>query len=146
MRAMDRDDRGKKLGGCFRIFVIIIVVVVALFVALSFFRVGGSPEVAIEPATQGIGTRTPVTVRVSEGGRGLSRVTTQLVQGDRVVDLDEQTYRPRGFLAFWGDRTTEDDIELEVGRETVEGLKQGEATLRVVADRAGTWMRSPDPR
>jgi murein DD-endopeptidase MepM/ murein hydrolase activator NlpD len=142
---MVQEDRERKVGGCFRYLLFIVVAVVLVFLALSWFRVGGEPEVTIEPAYQGFGTRTPVKVHVREGGRGLSNVRAQLLQEDRVVDIDTWEYTPRSFIAPGGQRTTEDTLEFDVGRETIEGLKQGEATLRITADRAGTWLRKPEP-
>lgn len=136
----------KRVAGCFtRTLTIVVLAVLAVF-ALASLRVGGEPEVAIEPSAQGIGARTPVTVNVAEGGRGLSRVEVQLVQGDRVTTVAEKDYVPRPAYAFWGSRTTEDSLQVEVGRETVEELESGQATIRVVAHRAGTWARNPDPK
>jgi murein DD-endopeptidase MepM/ murein hydrolase activator NlpD len=34
---------------------------------------------------------------------------------------------------------------VDVGSETIKGLKEGEATIRVVADRAAAWLRRPEP-
>ncbi len=36
-------------------------------------------------------------------------------------------------------------VAVEVGSETVPQLKAGEATVRVTAERAATWLRHPDP-
>ena len=136
----------KRVAGCFtRTLWIVVAAVLAVF-ALASLRAGGEPDVEIEPSAKGIGARTPVTVRVAEGGRGLSRVEVQLVQGDRVETVAEKDYAPRPAYAFWGPRTTEDELEVEVGRETVEELQSGEATIRVLAHRAGTWARRPDPK
>lgn len=140
-----RDDSGKrKVGGCVGIGLAVVLVIVLLLVGLSAFRVGGETEVAIEPAAQGIGARTPVEVTVRSGGRGLEDVAVQLVQGDRVQEIARKEYTPRAAYAFWGPRTSEDTFTVEVGRETVKNLRSGEATIRVVAERAGTWMRHPD--
>ena len=61
--------------------------------------------------------------------------------------IEEKTYDegPRPFYAFWGDRVAEDEFQVPVGLETVRGLKEGEATVRVVAERAGTPLRQGDP-
>lgn len=136
----------KRVAGCFTRTLTIVVLAVAAVFALASLRVGGEPEVEIEPSAKGIGARTPVTVHVAEGGRGLSRVEVQLVQGDRVTTVAEKDYAPRPAYAFWGPRTTEDELQVEVGRETVEELESGDATIRVVARRAGTWARHPDPK
>ena len=35
-------------------------------------------------------------------------------------------------------------MTVEVGRDTLEQLEEGQATIRVVADRAGAWLRFPE--
>jgi murein DD-endopeptidase MepM/ murein hydrolase activator NlpD len=94
---------------------------------------------------KGIGRRTPVAVQLESGGRGLVGVEVALVQGDRKQVLASKTYAPRPAWAFWGERTERDRLDVEVGRDTVKGLKAGTATIRVEAARAGAWLRRPDP-
>jgi murein DD-endopeptidase MepM/ murein hydrolase activator NlpD len=127
-----------------RILIVAIAAVVA-FAALALFRVGPPPSVTIEPALPGIGKRTPVTVNVDVAGRGLAGVKVEMIQGDRAVTLAENEHVPRPFWVFWGPRTKSDVLEVSAGRETFEGLREGDATIRVTADRAGTWLRYPDP-
>ncbi len=118
--------------------------VIAVLV-LEIVRVGPVPVINIRPATPVIGKRTPITVEISEPSRGLSRVKVEFVQGDQVESLAEKSYNCPSALSFWGTRTAQDTIDLHVGRETINGLKPGQATIRVTADRAGTWLRSPRP-
>ncbi len=115
------------------------------FIALGVFRVGAPPEISIIPATPVIGRRTAVKVEVSEPARGLSTVKVEFLQGDRVETLAERNYSPRSSLSLWGTATARDSITVEVGRDTVSGLKPGEATIRVLAGRASTWLRHPGP-
>jgi hypothetical protein len=137
---------GNQRGGAgARILLVLLLVCGITFVALAAFRAGPAPHVAIEPALKGIGRRTPVTVTVDGGGRGLLGVEVAVVQGDRRQVLATKSYTPRPPWAFWGDRTERDRLQVEVGRETVKGLKPGTATIRVEAARAGAWLRSPDP-
>jgi murein DD-endopeptidase MepM/ murein hydrolase activator NlpD len=126
---------------------ILIAAIVALvvFVALALFHTGAPPSVIIEPTLPGIGKHTPVTVKVETTGRGLGDVKVELVQGDSAVTLARNAHVPRPFWVFWGPRTTSDVLEVVAGRETFEGLREGEATIRVTADRARTWLRYPDP-
>lgn len=123
----------------------VVVVAVIVFACLAIFRVGAPPAITIEPALPGIGKRTPVTVTVEESGRGLGDVTVELVQGERRKVLGGRVHQPRPFWAFWGPRATTDVVEVDAGRETFEGLREGEATIRVIAQRAPTWLRYPDP-
>ena len=140
-----RDDGKRKVGGCVGTGLLVVLVLVLGLVGLATFRAGGEPEIAIEPSARGIGPRTPIEVRLAAGGRGLDDVHVQLVQGDRVEPVAEKEYTPRPAWAFWGPRTTEDTLTVEVGRETVQNLRSGEATVRVIAERPGTWLRDPDP-
>ncbi len=112
---------------------------------LSWFRVGSPPRVDIEAELPGIGPRTPIVVRLAEPGRGLSQVTVELVQTDRRGLLEERRHEPRPFWAFWGPLVANDEIVVEVGSETMPELKAGEATVRVTAERATTWLRHPEP-
>ncbi|MFP3941134.1 MAG: M23 family metallopeptidase [Thermoanaerobaculia bacterium] len=120
-----------------------LVLAVAGLAALAWTRVG-EPQVAVEPTAPGIGRNAlPVTVRAAEPSRGLAAIRLEVVQEDRVTVLAERAYEegPRPFWAFWGPRVTEDAMEVRVGLETVEGLEEGEATLRAVAERPGTPIR-----
>jgi murein DD-endopeptidase MepM/ murein hydrolase activator NlpD len=112
---------------------------------LQIFRVGPPPEISITPETPAIGRRTEITVDASETGRGLSRVRVEFLQKDRTDLLTEKTYVHRSALEFWGPHTERDRISVEVGRDVLENLEHGDAVIRVTADRAGTWLRRPDP-
>ncbi len=139
---MHRDQSGRVL-----VLLLLAVVVAALvaFLAVAALRAGPAPRIEIKPGLPGIGKRTPVTVHVTEPRRGLSRVSVQLVQGDRVESLAEKGYSPGSAWRFWGSVTAEDTIAVPVGRETIKGLRAGPATIRVTADRASSWLRHPAP-
>ncbi len=112
---------------------------------LSWFRAGSPPRIDITAEVPGIGRRTPIVIRVTEPGRGLSHVMAELVQADRIELLEERHHEPRHFWAFWGPRVTSDEIAVVVGSETLPGLEEGEAIIRVTAERASTWLRHPEP-
>lgn len=126
--------------------VVILLAVLALgILTLASLRVGGGAEIEIRPELPAIGPRTPVIVTVAENGRGLGEVRVELVQGETATELEVRSHTPRGPLVFWGEATEREEISLEVGRETVAELHEGEATIRVLAERAGTWLRHPEP-
>jgi murein DD-endopeptidase MepM/ murein hydrolase activator NlpD len=112
---------------------------------LVAFRAGPVPEIAIEPGAKWIGRKTPITVRVAEPQRGLAFIKVELVQGDLVHTLAEARHAPTPSWAIWRTGTASDEIRLEVGKDSVEGLVPGTATVRVIAGRAGAALRSPDP-
>lgn len=115
------------------------------FFALSVFRVGGVPDINIAPAMSVIGKRCPVKIEVAEPRRGLIRVKVELIQGDKSEVLVIRTYSSPSWLSIRGTRNIRDTIYLDAGREAVPSLKAGTAVIRVTADRAGTWLRHPDP-
>jgi murein DD-endopeptidase MepM/ murein hydrolase activator NlpD len=75
----------------------------------------------------------------------LGKVRVEVVQGDLRQVLAEVEATPRQSWRFWGDYTPSETLELEVGSKTIQGLREGEATIRVEAERAATWLRHPGP-
>ncbi len=129
----------------FVLFIAFILIVLIAVLAVGLLRTGSPPEIRIQAAQPAIGKRTPIKVDVSEPSRGLSRVQVEFIQGDQRRTLADKSYPYRSAWKFWGPRTQSDNINLVVGRETIDGLKGGSATIRVTADRTGTWLRSPEP-
>ena len=127
----------------FRIPLIGIALVGLVLLALALFRAGAAPSIKLTPALPAVGKRTAVTVDVEAPGRGLSHVRVEMVQWERVETLAEKSYQTRAAWAFWGDRTERDAIKVEVGRDTIKGLKAGTLVIRATADRAGSWLREP---
>jgi hypothetical protein len=119
--------------------------VLAAFLGLEFFRIGPRPAIQIEPALQAIGRRNQVKIKVAESGRGLSYVKVEFIQGERTELLAEKNYALPSTLAVWRAGTKQDTLTVDVGRETVKGLRTGNAAIRVTANRAGTFLRHPGP-
>jgi murein DD-endopeptidase MepM/ murein hydrolase activator NlpD len=130
--------RGRRL-------LLLLFVLALIAVGVASLRAGDAPVIRIEPQLPGIGRRTPVAVHVEEPGRGLSALRVELVQGERIEALAERDYKALRSWELWGDRTERDALQLEIGSETIKGLKEGPATIRVVAARAPAWLRRPDP-
>ena len=136
-----RERRGMLPGG----ILLVAGVILLASIGVEFVRVGPPPLIKIQPAVPVIGKRTPVAVEIAEPGRGLSYVKVEFVQGERTEYLAGKNYDYPPALVFWGARTATDKLQFVVGRETIGGLKGGEATIRVTAGRVGTWLRRPDP-
>jgi len=132
-------------GRSFKRLLIFVGIVAVIFAGLAAFRSGPPPKVTIASEIPGIGKRTPVTVKVEEPRRGLAGFRVELVQGDRVEVLAEHHFLPLEAWEFWGQRQASDELTVDVGSETVKGLREGEASIRVVARRAGALLRRPDP-
>jgi murein DD-endopeptidase MepM/ murein hydrolase activator NlpD len=131
-------------GNSLKILLLIAGLVIVAFVALGIFRVGGVPDINIQPAMPVIGKRTPVKIELSEPRRGLTRVKVELIQGDKSVTLEVKSYLASSQFSFWGAKTKRDLLLVEAGRQSFPGLTGGTAVIRVTADRAGTWLRHPD--
>jgi hypothetical protein len=142
---MTLGDTKRRGGGRLRAVLALVAVVALAWAAVATLRVGPAPTIEIEPALPGIGPRTPVTVRLTAGGRGLAGARVELVQGERSELLEIATFTPQPAWSPWGPAEHRAELSLDVGRETVEGLAQGEATIRVSAERAPTWLRHPSP-
>ena len=121
----------------------VLLLPVVAAVLLATLRTGSAPEISIDPELPGFGRRTPVDVLLAAGGRGLGSVKVFLSQGEETRLIEERDYVARAPWAFWGEHTVADVLELEVGSETVQGLQEGEATLRVESEPPRTWLRRP---
>jgi murein DD-endopeptidase MepM/ murein hydrolase activator NlpD len=132
-------------GAALRILLILVLLGGIAFAALAAFRIGPAPKIAIQPGLKGIGRRTPVTVEVDAGGRGLRSVEVAVVQGNLRQVLASKSYAPGPAWKVWGGDGQRDRLQVEVGRETVKGLKAGTATIEVAAQRPDAWLRAPGP-
>ena len=126
-----------------RALLVLILLVGIVLGARGAFRAGAAPKVAIEPGAKAIGVRTPVSVTVSEPGRGLSDVKVELVQAGAAEVLAHKAYTPRSAWGFTGAKTDSETFRFEVGRSVQKNLKAAPATIRVTAERAGSWLRHP---
>ena len=120
-------------------FAVLVAAVGAALVAS--LRVGPAPEVHISPSARAIGRHANVVVTTSAGGRGLAGVRVEVEQGGTITVVARAEHRPRA--AFERGGTQRAELRAEVGRDAVPGLRDGEATVRVVAERAPTWLRHP---
>ena len=139
---MARRDRDKAAAGCFlRILMILALLVVAAVAAATFYT-GAEPKVKVEPGLPGIGRRTPIKVRIEDPQR-VTKVRVEVVQGSDVKPVQEKEYQPKPVWALGSAEPIE--MTVDVGRETVKGLRSGDAVVRVSAEREGTWLRRPVP-
>jgi murein DD-endopeptidase MepM/ murein hydrolase activator NlpD len=129
-----------------KLLLLILGLIMMAFVALGLFRVGREPSVEIKPGMPAIGKLTPFEIEISEPKRGLVHVTVEFLQGDEGVTLADKAYPISSQLFFWGTKTERDTLAVEAGKQILPNLTGGSATIRVTAERAGTWLRHPDPR
>jgi hypothetical protein len=129
-----------------RIFLRLLVLLVGLglaFLLLTTFWTGATPRVTAKPRLPGIGTKTPIDIRVDDTSR-VSRLAVDLIQGADVHPILERRYATRPGWKFW-QKAVPADLTAEVGRATVRGLRAGQATVRVTAERPGSLLRQPAP-
>jgi murein DD-endopeptidase MepM/ murein hydrolase activator NlpD len=138
---MRERDRGKA-AGCFLRTLLVLALLVVAVAAFATFYTGATPEVSVKSKLPGIGRRTPIQIRIEDPQR-VSKVKVEVVQGMDVKPVQEKELQTGSAFAFGGGEPI--DMTVEVGRETVQGLRSGEATVRVTAERAGTWLRRPAP-
>jgi len=137
-----RDRESRNAAGCLLralLVVGLLVIAVALF---ATFYTGATPKVLVESALPGIGRRTPIQVRIDDPQR-VRKVRIEVVQNLDVKPVLEQPVQPRSLWHFGSAPPLV--LRAEVGRETVQGLRTGEAIIRVTAERAGSLLRTPDP-
>ena len=121
----------------------IAALIVLIFAGIAVFHAGAPPVIKIEPEMSAIGRRTPVTVEIAEPKRGLTSVRIEFIQDDNSAMLYEKTYEPSWQIPFLGSKIEKDTFSVVAGLQTLPELKGGNATIRVTAGRAGTWLRSP---
>jgi hypothetical protein len=120
----------------------ILALLVVAAVAVATFYTGAEPRVTVKPDLPGIGRRTPIRIRIEDPQR-VEKVRVEVVQGMDVKPVQEKVLQPKSAWAFGTPPPVE--MTVDVGRETVKGLRAGDATVRVSVDRAGTWLRRPAP-
>src|SRR5881628_3260670 len=126
--------------GAPKVFLLLLALVSLAVLGLFAFRAGPPPSITLTSSLPAIGKRTAIRVVAEEPVRGLSRVKVEFAQGDRVEVLAEKTYPYLGALSFWGERAPRDEFSVEIGRDTIPGLKAGEAAVRVTAARVPGWL------
>ena len=137
-----RHERGRRRG---RLVLALVVLVAAIVAGLGAFRVGPAPAVTISPALPAIGRATKVAVAVAEPARGFAGAKIELVQGDQVWPLAEESFPALAGWKLWGARTERRDWTVEVGKSAQPALAEGEATVRVTARPAPAWLRRGAP-
>jgi len=122
---------------------IVVVVLAAAVLAAATFWPGRPPQIEIRPALPGIGKSTPVKVTLDDTGQ-VEKVMVEVVQGMDVKPVAEKSFVTHPRWAFWK-ALAPAQLDLQIGRDTVPGLRGGKATIRVTAERSGSVVRRPDP-
>ena len=125
---------------------LLLVLSCALFgFAVFTLRTGPPPSVELVTSAKAIGPRTDVVARVAASGRGLASLRLELEQKGRVRVVARREHRPLPPWSFTGEPVRQDELRADVGHRALPDLVEGEATVRVVAERASTWLLAPAP-
>lgn len=119
------------------------IVVAVLGAALATqVRVGAPPTVTFAAEPPALGPETSLDVTAAEASRGVARLSVRVQQGqlDRVVF--EQRFPTQPAHAPWEPVPDAVRVQVPVGAKAVEGLAEGEATITVEAESAGTLLRA----
>jgi murein DD-endopeptidase MepM/ murein hydrolase activator NlpD len=129
-----------------RLFVLVLIAAVLGGGLWLAFRVDPPPVVELETDRRAVGKATGVTATFSDPAHGLGEIRLELIQGDRVVVLDQRTLT-RGSLVPWSkdDGTAEVVVTAIVGTTTIDDLGEGEVTVRATADRSVGFLRRAEP-
>jgi murein DD-endopeptidase MepM/ murein hydrolase activator NlpD len=125
--------------------VLLLVALLVLAGLVATLRVGPVPAVEIRSDAKAIGSKTSLVVVASASGRGLADLRVEVEQGGVTRVVAQKAQRPLAPWALSGGRSQREELRVEVGRSALPDLKEGEAIVRVVADRASTWLRRPAP-
>jgi murein DD-endopeptidase MepM/ murein hydrolase activator NlpD len=117
----------------------------AVVLGLLSFRSGPAPTLSLETKPDALGPKTHIVATAEAGGRGLAGFRLELLQGTTRRQVGQKAVTPRPAWAFWGPRETRAVLALDLGHDALAGLSDGEATLRVTADRAPAWLWAPGP-
>ena len=86
-----------------------------------------------------------MTIDVEGPSRGLARIEVELVQNGWRRTIAERAHVPQKSWAPWEKPTTQDQIKVTIGSDDIPNLSDGEATIRVIAARANTWLKRLEP-
>ena len=125
--------------------VLLLTVILVVAGLVATLRVGPAPVVEIRSDAKAIGSKTSLVVVASAPGRGLAGLRVEVEQGGVVRVVAQKPHRPLPPWAWSGARTEREELRVDVGRSALPELKEGEAVVRVVAERAPTWLRHPAP-
>jgi hypothetical protein len=139
-------DKRKRAGISPKLLLLTLCLMLLIALAIGIFRVGGEPDIEIKPGMTAIGKETPFEIMLSEPRRGLAHVTVEFFQEDKKTTLADKAYPASSQLFPWGGKTENDTFTVKAGQNALSSLTGGSATIRVTAERAGTWLRHPDPQ
>lgn len=140
---MVRDRNRGTRGGGLKPLLLLVVGLAVVVGLVGLLYAGPAPQVEIQNGLKGIGRKAALRVRVAKPQR-MERLRVELVQSSEVKPVFEKSFSPSPAWKVWGSGAPVEET-VEIGWGTVKGLRTGEATVRVTAERAGSVFRRPLP-
>jgi hypothetical protein len=134
----------KRGGGIWKVLLALVILAGLGAGAVVSLRAGEAPTVSVSADKAAVGKGTVFTVSAAEPKRGLTSLKVVLVQGTLTKELEARVYVPQPPWGV-GPSTPSDGLQVTVGKSTVPELREGEVTVRVLAEGAGTWLK-PAPK
>ena len=100
-----------------------------------------APTIAVKSGTKAVGRKGRITIEATEPKYGIRDLRASFVQGAVEVPLGELTHPRNPWWCLWRrDVKASASLELEIGRERIPEMKEGEATIRAEATN-DSWAR-----
>lgn len=116
---------------------------VVILTIAGLVRVTPVPEIELTSNGPAIGRRGTVSVYASEISRGLSAIKVELIQGDRSRVLEEHEFERGSPWKIWWRGEPKYANDLEIGKDELGDLEEGEVIIRATATGQGAWLRTP---
>lgn len=130
----------KRGGGIWKLLLALVILVGLGAGAVVSFRAGDAPTVSVVADKAAVGKATAFTVTAAEPKRGLTSVKVVLTQGALSKELETRAYLAQPPWGL-GPKTTTESFQVTVGKANVPELREGDVTVQVLAEGAGTWLK-----
>ena len=116
------------------------------------FSVGPPPQLSIASGHDGadeqplLGPQNTLMITASESRRGVGAVRIEFEQAGRMRTLAEASHSFRSEWKPWQIAPhPQASLAVDINRQTLPDLREGPATVRIVAERSAGFLRSPEP-
>jgi hypothetical protein len=128
-------DKSETGVGAGLIFFVVVLVIVFVALGLKLASRQG-PAIILKSPPKGLGIKTELVVEASDAKHNIKALDVEVMQGGQVLHQDKMiiSARPRRWWRFWpGGPASTMEWTVPVGREVTPGLKEGRATVRIMA-------------
>jgi murein DD-endopeptidase MepM/ murein hydrolase activator NlpD len=138
--------RDKSETGVGMVLIFFVLVLAVIFVALGL-KVASrqGPALVLNKSPKGLGIKTELVVEASDAKHNVKALGVEVVQAGQVVHQARINFtaRPHRWWKFWPGPASTAEWTVPVGREVIPGLKEGRATVRILAlnDSWGRFFR-----